>query len=262
MSTKIEWCHGPDGAKGESWNPFVGCKKISSGCANCYAEREAGRGRLQRFPQYQAVITSGKWNGEVCMANQKMLEKPLHWKKPRKIFVCSMGDYFYPPVGSDCRHQALQIMLQASQHTYLILTKRPEAAALYLRYPDYVWLGTSCENQKWYDKRVPELLKCDAKTRFFSIEPMLGPIDLHSLEGISWVIFGGESGIGARPFDLDWLWAGIAQCDAAGVPVFCKQMGRHPVAGGVWCKHIRDPKGANMDEWPEEVRRREFPKPT
>jgi protein gp37 len=251
MGTKIEWCQ-------ETWNPFVGCQKISPGCANCYAEREAARGRLQRFPQYQAVITGGKWNGKVCMAQQKMLDKPLHWRKPRKIFVCSMSDFF---IAEKMHHiEVFTIMSQAKQHSYLILTKRPELATHYTSYQPWIWIGTSCEDQRRYNERITHLLKVDCQTRFLSIEPMLEPINLHSLEGISWVIFGGESSIGARPFDLDWLRAGIAQCDAAGVPVFCKQMGRHPVVAGQWCKHIRDPKGGDMSEWPEDVRRREFPK--
>jgi hypothetical protein len=197
------------------------------------------------------------------MANQKMLEKPLHWKKPRKIFVCSMGDFFYGETLAHIKNRldVEEIIDNAARHTYLILTKRPHVARTEHKARPQVWLGTSCENQEWYDKRVPQLLACEAKTRFLSIEPMLGPIDLHSLEGISWVIFGGESGIGARPFDLNWLRAGIAQCDAAGVPVFVKQLGRQPVQGGVWCKEIHDPRGGDMSEWPEDLRRREFPNP-
>lgn len=212
--TKIAWAD-------KVWNPFVGCRAVSPGCRHCYAEQAAAGPRLQRHAQYQAVITDGKWNGNVCRAPNRIMDQPLHWRKSKKIFTCSMGDYF----AADKRQhiEAFSVMAKARQHMYMILTKRPELASRYSCYPPWVWLGTSCENQKWYNRRIEYLRKVDCKVRFLSIEPMLEPINLHTLDGISWVIIGAESGTKRRPFKVEWLKAAVAQCDAAKVPVFVKQ---------------------------------------
>ncbi len=214
MPTEVAWAD-------VVWNPWVGCRAVSSGCRNCYAEQAAAGPWLQRHLRYQAVIKNGKWNGKVCAAGQKVLEQPLRWRKPRNIFTCSMSDFFR----ADKRHhiEAFSVMARAPRHTYMILTKRPELALRYSCYPPWIWIGTSCENQEWYNRRIEHLRGVECKVRFLSIEPMLGPIDLHTLDGISWVIIGAESGVKRRPFKVEWLESAVAQCDAAKVPVFVKQ---------------------------------------
>lgn len=212
--TKIAWAD-------VVWNPWAGCRAVSPGCLNCYAEQAAAGPWLQRHPQYREVIEEGKWNGEVCRAPDRIMNQPLHWRKSWKVFVCSMSDFFV--AGKRLHVEAFTIMSQAKQHTYMILTKRPAMAGRYAAYPEWVWLGTSCESQKWYNRRIKHLQNVDCKVRFLSIEPMLERINLHTLNGISWVIIGAESGLKRRPFKVEWLKSVVAQCDKAKVPVFVKQ---------------------------------------
>lgn len=236
MPTKIEWAE-------EVWNPITGCTKVSAGCQNCYAERMAKRlrGRFG-YPQDDPF--------KVTFHEEKLLQ-PLGWKRPKKVFVCSMGDLFHGDSGWPTTDQIFDVMNKANRHTYLILTKRILTAWYYFSSPVYgkppwsrfyylknkIWLGVSVEDQKTADERIPILLQIYAAVRFVSIEPMLGPIDIQKYlgpvfpkacppeEGITWVIVGGESGPGARPMHPDWVRSIRDQCKEADVPFLFKQWG-------------------------------------
>jgi len=252
--SKIEWTDA-------TWNPIVGCSKCSPGCDNCYAERMAKR--LSKMPQtaglYSAyVIDDAGWTGRTAWAGYPTMTKPLHWRKARRVFVCSMGDLFHETVAFEMIDRGFAIMARCSQHTFQILTKRPERMLEYLspNSPRYtarkifdivcrsdphspgvfdadaawplpnVWVGVTAENQEAADERIPLLLQTPAAVRFVSIEPMLGEVDIswHLTGCIDWVICGGESGPGARPMHPDWARSLRDQCRDAGVPFFFKQL--------------------------------------
>jgi len=191
MVTKIEWVKNPDGTKGETWNVVSGCTKVSEGCRNCYAARLAAT-RLRDHPRYRglAVKANGayNWTGEVRL-NYDALGDPLRWRKARMVFVPSMGDLFHVNVPNqiDFIGRVLNVIGTAKQHTFQMLTKRPERAceilstyydALGLAPFENLWLGVSIENQKSADERIPHLLQTPAALRFLSIEPMLEKIDI------------------------------------------------------------------------------------
>jgi protein gp37 len=248
MSTsKIEWTE-------KTWNPVTGCNKVSAGCKNCYAEVMHKRLRVLMPEKYAHDFLEGAFPYE------KDLLLPLKWKKPCRIFVNSMSDLFHKDVPFDFIDKVFAVMTVTPQHTYQILTKRPErmveyfksrtttlqwGAAAYetfgqliaevgeIEYPlRNVWLGTSVEDQATADERIPELQTVPATVRFLSCEPLLGPIDLrmdtraYLGEGeIHWVIAGGESGHRARPMHPDWVRSLRDQCKTTGVPFFFKQWG-------------------------------------
>lgn len=188
--TKIEWAE-------KSWNPVIGCSKVSPGCANCYAERLANRlrhmekNKPREKRHYTNVVTPVGWNGNVHLIPDR-LDEPLKWKRPSRIFVCSMGDLFHEDVPDSFINDIFTTMQMASHHQYLILTKRPDIMLEKLRLLNYgspskpylddpllqVWLGVTAENQEQADKRIPILLQIPAAVRFVSIEPMLGAINL------------------------------------------------------------------------------------
>ena len=249
---KIGWLNFP-GRKGETWNPWGGCSAVSPGCKNCWACRQANRFKT-RLPQYEGVVRNGQWTRRVNRAPGGAFYKPLDWRDPRAIFVCSMSDFFHEGA-NDWREHAWHIIYDTPQHLYLILTKRPERIPYCL--PSFgkkewpwpnVWLGASVENQEAADKRIPKLLRVPAVKRFLSLEPLLGPVDLErsvkiydSIEPdyprvfpryIRWVIVGGESGPGARHMKAEWVQSIRDQCQAADVPFFFKQWGD----GGI---HVR-----------------------
>ena len=267
--TKIEWTE-------YSWNPVTGCTPISEGCQNCYARRMANRlrGRCGYPADEPFKVTLHK----------DRLEEPLRWKKPRRVFVCSMGDLFHEDVHRWMRFEVMDIILQAKQHTFLILTKRPanmkeffewyySKAGRTIETIKNLWLGVTAENQQRADERIPILLQIPAAVRFISVEPMLGPVDLLSndyLGGcincevcldnpetcincaqdrkIDWVICGGETGPGARPMHPDWVRNLRNQCQEAGVPFFFKQHGEwlHKTQG------IDFHEGHKYYVWPDE----------
>lgn len=176
--TKIEWVINPDGTQGEAWNPVSGCSKVSEGCQNCYAEAMA-----RRFDKSWSPWTKGNAVHNVIFRPER-LEQPLHWRKPRRIFVCSMGDLFHELVHESFQERVLDIMLRADHHTYLILTKRPARMKMFfqdrfqLRGPTpNIWLGVSIENQPAANERILHLLATPAAKRFVSTEPMLGPVN-------------------------------------------------------------------------------------
>jgi protein gp37 len=330
---------------------------VSEGCRNCYAERASARlaanpmtdryaGVAEFVPGVVAIgpdaglrYSSPRWTGTVRF-HPEILDQPLRWQRPRRIFVCSMSDLFHPGVLDEQIAAIFGVMATCPQHTFQVLTKRPERAMAWFRggWPGYnvlgaaallvagipepgdsemtwplanVWMGTSVEDQATADERIPQLLACPAAVRFVSYEPALGPVDftrigehvpedafdpaywLDSLRGhmvgpddilpsrVDWVIVGGESGPGARPFDLRWAESVVAQCRDAGVACFVKQLGAFPVTrrrdverlwpGGTrwtpddtgewiedWPK-LRDSKGGDWLEWPNVLQLREFP---
>lgn len=326
--TKIQWTDA-------SWNPVTGCTKVSPGCAHCYivttpAFRIAGR----KFVDGSTDIRF----------HAQRLPQPLSWRRPRRIFVTSLGDLFHEAIPDAFIARVYGVMVAAYWHEFQVLTKRPErrlallrdevfrelvraeAAQLInaLRGYDHVrppgdksraywgtvnlaswyegaarniWEGVTAENQRWADQRIPELLATPAAVRFVSYEPALGPVDFDHIDCTSdsdpgfsaltwteddegtlgdavldWIIVGGESGPGARPFDIEWARSVVRQCQAAGVACFVKQLGAKPQVQesdryylngwhepGPRILRFHDRKGGDMSEWPEDLRMREFP---
>lgn len=274
MGTRIEWTE-------ETWNPIVGCSKCSPGCEHCYAERMAMRQasmalEKESFPnttigqgRYVAVISpDGKWNGATIIDQSEgedgELCKPMRHKKPRRFFVCSMGDLFHENVSDFELEQVCRVQAHAPQHTYIWLTKRPEQMRDFiLDYfgddgpGDNVWCGVTVCNQYEADRKIPILIEIPVKVRFVSIEPMLEQVDLqyptfngadslHSLPGLNWVIVGGESGPGARPMHPDWARKIRDQCADAKVPFFMKQM-----SGRLKTERKNIPKDLMIREYPK-----------
>ena len=208
----IEWT-------GVTWNPVTGCTKVSPGCARCYAERLARRLRAMGSPKYARGF-------EVAL-HRETLDDPLRWRQPRLVFVNSMSDLFHDAVPDAFVEAVFRTMNAASRHTFQVLTKRPERAAALgrrLRWTANVWLGTSVETEP-YLRRLEPLRRTPAAVKFLSLEPLLGPLPSLDLEGVDWVIAGGESGPGARPLDPDWARAIRDKCARSGVPFFFKQWG-------------------------------------
>jgi len=211
LNSTIEWTSA-------TWNPVTGCQRVSPGCAHCYAERFAERFRGVPGHPYEQGFDLRLW--------PERLQLPLRWKKPRTIFLNSMSDLFQEAVPLTFIQEVFEIMRAADWHTFQVLTKRAERlreTADSLIWPPNVWMGVSIENQRWA-RRADALREVPARVRFLSCEPLLRPLQLN-LEGIHWVIAGGESGPGARPMQPEWVRALQAQCQAAGVAFFFKQWG-------------------------------------
>jgi protein gp37 len=216
-NSSIEWTEA-------TWNPVTGCTQVSPGCAHCYAKTFAERFRGVPGHPYEF--------GFDLQLRPNRLEQPLLWKKPRLIFVNSMSDLFHEDVPFEYIARVFGVMGQAHWHTFQVLTKRSErlaTAAPELIWPDNVWMGVSVENQRWTN-RVDDLRKVPAFIRFLSCEPLLGPLKLN-LEGIHWVIVGGESGHQARRMNPEWAASVRDQCLEAGVPFFFKQWGAYDEEG-------------------------------
>jgi len=296
--TKIEWTDA-------TWNPITGCSVVSPGCTNCYAMKLAGT-RLQHHPSRAGLTTMSKagpvWNGEVRF-NEEWLTQPLAWKRPRRIFVCAHGDLFHESVPDEWIDRVFAVMALAPQHTFQVLTKRSARMRQYvsnvcgspMRFTRFaargadiarsvgkdkeapplwplpnVWLGVSAEDQQRADERIPDLLATPAAIRWVSAEPLLGPIDLTSIDldgdsfitplasvtsdelaemwgdgeyrpplpKLDWIVAGGESGPGARPMHPLWARSIRDQCQAAGVPFLFKQWGQWaPWDGDNWEVH-------------------------
>jgi protein gp37 len=210
-----------------TWNPVTGCTKVSPGCKHCYAERLAARLQAMGNPRYQ--------NGFAVTLHPDQLALPLRWRQPRRIFVNSMSDLFHEAVPAEYIARVFETMVQASRHVFQVLTKRADrlaALAPVLPWPANVWQGVSVESQD-YTSRVGALRVVPAAVRFLSVEPLLGPIPNLPLEGVDWVIVGGESGPNHRPIAAAWVREIRDQCAAAGVPFFFKQWGGPtPKSGG------------------------------
>ena len=216
----IEWTEA-------TWNPVTGCTKVSPGCKHCYAERLSARLQAMGNPRYR--------NGFAVTLQPDQLTLPLKWVQPRHIFVNSMSDLFHEAIPEEFIRQVFEIMSRADKHIFQILTKRSERLATLaprLPWPTNVWQGVSIESAR-YTSRIAHLQKIPATVRFLSIEPLLGSIPQLPLDGIQWVIVGGESGPRYRPVKLAWVREVRDQCLAAGVAFFFKQWGgRTPKAGG------------------------------
>ena len=257
--SKIEWTE-------QTWNPIIGCSKISDGCKNCYAEKMAVRLACIETTQHYKHVVSNNWNGTTYF-NIPALEKPLKRKKPTTYFVCSMGDLFHESVPFEWVDKVLKIIEKCPKHRFIILTKRAERMYDYwkwvyddagLQFHDTVpskdnniiW-GVTAENQEQANKRIPWLLKIPCGVRMVSCEPLLSNIifseeDSHEhydyLTGrkffnenqtytqnnkIDWIIVGGESGSNARPMNPEWVKNIQVQCEISNTPFFFKQWGEH-----------------------------------
>jgi len=310
--SSIEWTD-------KTWNPTTGCTRVSPGCKNCYAFQLHDMRHAAHIAGKKVAPQYAKPFKELQLFDDRLTD-PLGWRKPCRVFVNSMSDLFHKDVPDEFIDRVFAVMALAPQHTFQVLTKRPERMAAYLndyrdsklgkmRFKDMpdggvliaplpnVWLGTSVENQAAADERIPHLLKTPAAVRFLSCEPLLGPVDLEKYlrcpscksfyrtqgpslgcwdchSAIDWCIVGGESGPGARPCNVAWVRSIVEQCKAAGAPVFVKQLGSLPYDGNrplpfntpcglkeMECRfRLRDKKGGSPEEWPADLRIREFPK--
>lgn len=212
QNSGIEWTQA-------TWNPTTGCTKVSPGCLNCYAARMAQRLKAMGQRNYQ--------NGFQLTCHEEMLKVPLSWRKPRRVFVDSMSDLFHDAVPEEFILKVFNVMEAARQHTFQVLTKRADrlaALAPRLPWPSNAWMGVSVETAQ-YASRITKLREVPAAVRFLSLEPLLGPLPNLDLDGIHWVIVGGESGPGARVMHPDWVREIRDTCVASGVPFFFKQWG-------------------------------------
>lgn len=231
-ATKIEWTDA-------TWNPIRGCDKISPGCKHCYAERFAERFRgVSGHPFEQGF--------DLRLVLEK-LDEPLRIKKPQRIFVNSMSDLFHERVPVEYIRQVFDVMNKANWHEYQVLTKRAERLQDLngvIQWAPHIWMGVSVENSD-YAWRIDHLRRTNAHVKFLSIEPLLGPITKLNLQGIDWVIVGGESGPGARPMVKEWVTDIRDQCVRSDVAFFFKQW------GGVFKKKTgRELEGRTWDEMP------------
>lgn len=216
-NSKIEWTDC-------TWNPVRGCTKVSPGCAHCYAEVFAERFRGVKGHPYEHGF-------DLRLIPEKLVQ-PLRWKMPGRIFVNSMSDLFHEAVSDDYILQVADVMLRADWHVYQVLTKRAErlkslldGKLAFAAKRKHIWWGVSVENKRVGLPRVEHLRAAKARVRFLSIEPLLEPLGDITLDGISWVIVGGESGPAARPMRAEWVIAIRDQCRQHGVPFFFKQWG-------------------------------------
>lgn len=268
--TKIEWAD-------RTWSPWHGCTKVSEGCANCYAEGWARRFKKDCWGPGRARILNADW------------EAPRRWDRAAakagwsvKVFP-SLCDWRDEAVGWDVRDRFEKLVEATPNLDWLLLTKRVPRFSNH-PCPSNVWFGASCENQARLDERLPYLLRVNTPVRWLSLEPLLGLITIPPewLAGVQWVVVGGESGPGSRPCCVEWIWDIVLQCRRAGVAVFVKQLGSHCVMSGLngleWPDdttlgkaveldgafltmrvRLKHPKGGNPDEWPEDLRVREWP---
>ncbi len=213
MSTsKIEWTE-------ETWNPVTGCSKISSGCKNCYAERMAFRLKAMRSNNYR--------NGFDVTCHEHLLTAPLTWKKSKKVFVNSMSDIFHKEVPLSFIQKIFKTMNHAFIHNFQVLTKRSTRLVelnSQLDWSENIWMGVTVENSE-SKYRIDNLRQSGAQIKFLSIEPLLDDLGEINLDGIDWVIVGGESGPKSRPMKKQWVESIKEQCLASRVPFFFKQWG-------------------------------------
>lgn len=228
INTSIEWTD-------KTWNPTVGCSKVSPGCKHCYAEALTKRFH-QHFP-----------SGFEFTLHRERLDEPRRWRKPSRVFVNSMSDLFHEQMPLSFLQEVFRVMEECPQHVFQILTKRHERMLELtpeLEWPENVWVGVSVENQD-YAHRVDYLRQIPAAVRFLSCEPLIGHLSL-DLEDIHWVIVGGESGPKHRPIEASWVRDIRSQTHAAGAAFFFKQWGGiRPKVGG------RELDGRTYDEMPD-----------
>ena len=234
--SKIEWTE-------KTWNPTTGCDKISSGCKNCYALTMSKRLKGMGSPKYQ----NGK-DGFTLTIHPSSLDDPYKWKKPRIVFVNSMSDLFHKDVPLAFILKVFEVMNNCPQHTFQVLTKRSDIMLSYSKFLNWtpnIWLGVSVEDERVLD-RVEDLRACGAQTKFLSCEPLIGGLMDLELDGIDWVIVGGESGPKSRPIEYEWVEDIRLICKANKVPFFFKQWGgKNKKAAG------RMLNGQTYDEMPK-----------
>lgn len=258
--TKIGWTHGPNGEPGFSFNPWVGCQKISPGCAHCYAESWAKRSGMV------------EWGGARRRTSEANWKEPLRWNlealrtgRRYRVFCSSLADVFDNEVPASWRSDLFDLIEATPFLDWLLLTKRigNVLSMISRRWakgaPANVWIGATVVTQGEADRDIPKLLDVPARLRFLSIEPMLEliVIDKDLVGRLDWIIIGGESG-SRRTFDLGDAYGLVHQCRTHGVPVYVKQMGARPVLAGEPLK-LRDPKGEDWAEWPSLMRVRQHP---
>jgi len=243
-NTKIQWAD-------STWNPVTGCTEISPGCENCYARKQAERNQLMGSPNYR--------NGFKLTMHPHTLDIPLRWKRPRRIFVCSMGDLFHADVDNLFLNRVFGVMRKAHWHTFMVLTKRSRRLESYARqgcewpglgWPANVWVGVSLENRDQLNRLYALKAVPAPAIRFLSCEPLLGSLLPIDLAGIHQVIVGGESAWDNRRRDMDLTWARELrdECARQGVAYFFKQTGGRP-----------NDKGGDLDKIPEDLRIRQWP---
>lgn len=273
-NSKIGWTD-------NTFNPWIGCKKVSPGCANCYAEALMDK-RMKRV----------EWGGPRSLTSESYWRQPITWDRKAhqsgqrlRVFCGSLCDWLDEDVPISWLAKLLNLIVDTPMLHWQLLTKRPEnwrprleaiagevapagrAPAYYaqrwldgnLERLDHLWIGTSVETQALADKRIPALLSIPATLRFLSCEPLLGSVDLRRIHHdgtnrIHWVIAGGESGVAARTCDIEWFESLAEQCAAADITFFMKQMGSYPLG-----LQLKSPKGDNPKEWPENLRIQQFP---
>lgn len=219
-TSAIEWTEA-------TWNPVTGCDRVSPGCAHCYALDLASRLKRMGQPKYQRDGGRSSGPGFAVTLHPQTLHMPLRWRSPRVIFVNSMSDLFHEAVPVEFINQVFDVMRRADSHVFQILTKRHERLselADQLEWPPNVWMGVSVENRRFIH-RADHLRRVPAAVRFISAEPLLGPLDGLDLQGIDWLIAGGESGRKHRPVHPDWVRQLRDRCTAENVPFFFKQWG-------------------------------------
>lgn len=212
LKSAIEWTE-------STWNPVTGCTKVSAGCENCYAERIALRLRDAGVRKYA--------DGFELTLHPESLREPVGWRRPRMVFVCSMGDLFHEQVPLHFLREVFAIMRGLPRHQFQVLTKRAERLAQLndaLEWAPNIWMGVTVERQDFL-YRLDCLRSAGAHLKFVSFEPLLGPIGALDLGGIDWVIVGGESGPGARPVEAQWVRDIRDRCQDESVPFFFKQWG-------------------------------------
>lgn len=241
QTSRIEWTEA-------TWNPTVGCTKISSGCKHCYAEAMAVR--------LHAMGTPGYENGFKLTMLPDRLNEPLRRKKPTVYFVNSMSDIFHKSIPDTYIDQVFDVIARSPQHTFQVLTKRAERMALYFRnrtVPRNAWIGVTVEDRKDGVPRIDKLREIDASIRFLSVEPLLEDIGEVNLTDIHWVIVGGESGSRARPMKPEWVEPIRQQCEESGTAFFFKQWGGWGADGVKRAKkqNGRQLHGRTWDQMPE-----------
>lgn len=241
--SRIEWTE-------QTWNPTVGCTKISPGCKNCYAEAMARRLKAMGAPGYD--------NGFALTVLPERLNDPIKRKKPTIYFVNSMSDLFHEKVPDAYIERVFDVIERTPQHTYQILTKRAARMARFFKarhVPPNAWLGVSVEDKKYGVPRIDHLRKVPARIRFLSVEPLLEDVGALYLHDIHWVIVGGESGPNARPMHRAWALSVQQQCEAQNVAFFFKQWGGWGADGKKRAKSAngRILEGRTWDEMPEAI---------
>ncbi len=210
--SSIEWTEA-------TWNPVTGCSKVSAGCLNCYAERMAKRLKAMGVARYS--------DGFKVRIHNDLVEVPFKWKSPRVIFVNSMSDLFHEEVPNDFVKTIFEVMNSCPQHTFQVLTKRSDRLnelSNQLRWTHNIWMGVTVENQD-LTYRIKDLVKTNARVKFVSCEPLLGPIKRMPLKNIDWIIVGGESGPHSRVMEKQWAISILNQCIKQNIPYFFKQWG-------------------------------------